>query len=153
MRRREAALRWRLNLESRIVRNKRKPISRFSGVQFQGLRPCGELTVLFQVRFAIQIRFFVYGNLDYPLKMAGYDSRIRPGHYDGKGRIGEWILFQNQVNKDRMGAAVFTTGPYMEMAISAMTPMTPAIEDGVVTWRVPLGNGPVPHVALDDCGY
>jgi hypothetical protein len=99
------------------------------------------------------IRFFVYGNLDYALKKSGYDSRFRAGHYDGKGRIGEWILTQNQTNKDRMGAAVFTTGPYMEMAISAMTPMTPSVEDGVVTWRVPLGNGAVPHVALDDCGY
>ncbi|MGY2288016.1 NmrA family NAD(P)-binding protein [Pseudomonas gingeri] len=79
------------------------------------------------------VRFFVYGNLDYALKKAGYDSRFRTGHYDGKGRIGEWILFQNQVNRDRMGAAVFTTGPYMEMAISAMTPMTPSVEDGVVT--------------------
>src|ERR1700756_5685363 len=99
------------------------------------------------------IKFFVYGNLDYALKKAGYDSKFRAGHYDGKGRIGEWILSQNQANKDRMGAAVFTTGPYMEMAISAMTPMTPSVEDAVVTWRVPLGNGAVPHVALEDCGY
>jgi hypothetical protein len=99
------------------------------------------------------IKFFVYGNLDYALKKAGYDSKFRVGHYDGKGRVGEWVLFQNQVNKDRMGAAVFTTGPYMEMAISAMTPMTPSVEDGVVTWRVPLGDGTVPHVALEDCGY
>ena len=99
------------------------------------------------------IKFFVYGNLDYALKKSGYDSRFRAGHYDGKGRVGEWILFQNQENRDRMGAAVFTTGPYMEMAISAMTPMTPALEDGVLTWRVPLGSGAVPHVALEDCGY
>jgi hypothetical protein len=99
------------------------------------------------------VRFFVYGNLDYALKKSGYDSRFRAGHYDGKGRIGEWILTQNEGNKDRMGAAVFTTGPYMEMAISARTPMMPSLEDGVVTWRVPLGNGAVPHVALDDCGY
>ncbi|CAM2155867.1 NmrA family protein [Pararobbsia alpina] len=99
------------------------------------------------------VKFFVYGNLDYALKKAGYDSKFRAGHYDGKGRIGEWILMQNEANRNRMGAAVFTTGPYMEMAISAMTPMTPAVEDGVVTWRVPLGNGAVPHVALDDCGH
>src|ERR1700719_731347 len=99
------------------------------------------------------IKFFVYGNLDYALKKSGYDSRFRAGHYDGKGRIGEWVLFQNQTNKTRMGAAVFTTGPYMEMAISAMTPMTPSVEEGVVTWRVPLGNGAVPHVALEHCGY
>ena len=52
-----------------------------------------------------------------------------------------------------MGAAVFTSGPYIEMVISPLTPMTPSIEDGVVTWRVPLGEGAVPHVALDDCGF
>jgi hypothetical protein len=102
------------------------------------------------------VKFFVYGNLDYGLKKSGYDSRFRTGHYDGKGRVGEWILFQNQVNKGQMGAAVFTTGPYIEMAISPqtpMTPMTPTVEDGVVTWRVPLGEGAVPHVSLEDCGY
>ncbi|MBW7968576.1 NmrA family NAD(P)-binding protein [Bradyrhizobium sp. BR 10289] len=107
----------------------------------------------YEIAIEAGIKFFVYGNLDYALKKAGYDSKFRAGHYDGKGRIGEWILFQNEANKERMGAAVFTTGPYMEMAIAAMTPMTPSIEDGVVTWRVPLGKGAVPHVALEDCGY
>jgi uncharacterized protein YbjT (DUF2867 family) len=99
------------------------------------------------------VKFFVYGNLDYGLKKSGYDARFRTGHYDGKGRVGEWILFQNQVNRGRMGAAVFTTGPYIEMVISPGTPMTPTVEDGVVTWRVPLGDGAVPHVALEDCGH
>src|SRR5882757_5644674 len=64
------------------------------------------------------IKFFVYGNLDYALKKSGYDSRFRTGHYDGKGRMSEWILFQNRTNKSRMGAAVFTSGPYIEMVIS-----------------------------------
>ncbi len=91
------------------------------------------------------IKFFVYGNLDYALK--------KSGHYDGKGRIAEWVLFQNEENRDRMGAAVFTSGPYIEMVISPGTPMTPSIEDGGVTWRVPLGKGAVPHVALEDCGF
>lgn len=31
------------------------------------------------------VKFFVYGNLDYGLKKAGYDSKYRVGHYDGKG--------------------------------------------------------------------
>src|SRR3984893_15009172 len=100
------------------------------------------------------IKFFVYGNLDYGLKKSGYDSRFRTGHYDGKGRVAEWILFQNQVNRDRMEAAVFTSGPYIEMVISPETlMMTPTVEDGVATWRVPLGEGAVPHVSLEDCGY
>jgi hypothetical protein len=55
--------------------------------------------------------------------------------------MAEWVLFQNEENSDRMGAAAFTTGPYIEMVISPLTPMTPTIEDGVVTWRVPLGEG------------
>jgi uncharacterized protein YbjT (DUF2867 family) len=99
------------------------------------------------------VKFFVYGNLDYTLKKAGYDSRFRTGHYDGKGRIGEWILSQNQSNRDRMGAALFTSGPYMEMAFSSRTPMTPSVEDGVLTWRVPLGEGAVVHVSLEDCAH
>lgn len=107
----------------------------------------------FEIAIEEGIRFFVYGNLDYTLKEAGYDSRFRTGHYDGKGRIGEWILAQNGANRDRMGAALFTTGPYMEMAFSGRTPMTPTVEDGVVTWRVPLGEGAVVHVALEDCAH
>lgn len=99
------------------------------------------------------VEFYVYGNLDYALKKSGYDSAFRTGHYDGKGRMAEWVRFQNQANGERMGAAIFTSGPYIEMAISPLTPMTPSVEDGVVTWRVPLGGGAIPHVALDDCGY
>lgn len=99
------------------------------------------------------IKFFVYGNLDYVYKKSGYDPIFRCGHYDGKGRIGEWILHQTRDNGNRMGAAVFTTGPYIEMALAAGTPMSPTIEDGVVTWKVPLGDGAVPHVSLEDCEY
>ncbi|KAI9729312.1 MAG: hypothetical protein M1834_006983 [Cirrosporium novae-zelandiae] len=79
------------------------------------------------------IKFYVWGNLDYAYKKSGYDPIFRAGHYDGKGRVGEWILFQNKDNKDRMGAAIFTTGPYIDMSIAFGTPMMPTIEDGVVT--------------------
>lgn len=52
-----------------------------------------------------------------------------------------------------MGAANFTTGPYLDMALASKTVMTPEIIDGVAVWRVPLGDGAVPHIALDDCGH
>ncbi|RDW69877.1 NmrA-like family-containing protein 1 [Coleophoma cylindrospora] len=97
------------------------------------------------------IKFFVYGNLDFVTKKSGYDPLLKTAHYDGKGRVGEWILHQTRDNGPRMGAALFTTGPYIEMTIAAGTIMTPQVEDGVVTWRAPLGAGAVPHVALDDC--
>ncbi|KAK4646929.1 uncharacterized protein QC761_100370 [Podospora bellae-mahoneyi] len=106
------------------------------------------------------IKFYVHGNLDYGYKLGGYDARFRCGHYDGKGRMGEWILSQNASDKKRMKAALFTTGPYIEMALAPFTPMAPRVEvdeasgEQVVTWRVPLGEkGGVPHVSLDDCAY
>ncbi|MHA0286567.1 NmrA family NAD(P)-binding protein [Mycobacterium sp. C3-094] len=108
---------------------------------------------LYEIAIEEGIEFFVYGNLDYVTKKTGYDARFRTGHYDGKGRVGEWILLQNNDNHQRMGAALFTTGPYVQMALSPKTPMTPTLEDGILTWRVPLGGGAVPHVALDDCGH
>ena len=99
------------------------------------------------------IKFFVYGNIDFAYKKSGYDPKFHAGHYDGKGRIGEWILQQTKDNGARMGAALFTTGPYIEMAIASGTPMSPTVEDGIVTWRVPLGEGVVAHTALDDCEH
>ncbi|EEY17540.1 NmrA family protein [Verticillium alfalfae VaMs.102] len=119
----------------------------------------GEKTEMFwamrsyEVALEAGLGFFVYGNLDYVYKKSGYDARFRTGHYDGKGRIGEWIRLQNADNAGRMKAAIFTTGPYMAMAMAAYTPMSPRIEDGVVTWRVPLGDGAVAHVDLDDCAH
>lgn len=120
---------------------------------------CGEKTEMFwamrsyEIAFEEGIKFFVYGNLDFVYKKAKYNPAFRSGHYDGKGRVGEWILQQNKGNGDRMGAALFTTGPYIEMAISSHTIMTPTVENGTVTWRVPLADGAVMHVALDDCEY
>ncbi|KAL7620939.1 hypothetical protein AAE478_008250 [Parahypoxylon ruwenzoriense] len=99
------------------------------------------------------VKMFVLGNLDYAYKKSGYKPEFRTGHYDAKGRIGEWILQQNRDNSSRMRAALFTTGPYMEMTISKLTAMPVSVEDGVATWRLPLDDGAVPYVALDDCGF
>ena len=49
----------------------------------------------------------------------------------------EWLLAQPLTE---MGVAIFTTGPYMDMSIHAGTPMAPKVIDGVVTWKVPLGE-------------
>ncbi|RFU75206.1 nadp-binding [Trichoderma arundinaceum] len=99
------------------------------------------------------IKFFVYGSIPYVLKIGGYDSKFNAGHMNGKGRIGQWILSQNIENRERMGASLFTVGPYIDMTIGAQTPMTPTIEDGVITWRVPLGDGLMPLGSLEDCGH
>ncbi|KAL6821870.1 hypothetical protein J3E69DRAFT_356996 [Trichoderma sp. SZMC 28015] len=94
------------------------------------------------------VKFFVYGSLPYALKLGGYDSKFNAGHMNGKGRIGQWILYQNIDNKDRMGASLFTVAPYIDMTIGAQTVMTPIIEGGTLTWRVPLGESRMPGMDL-----
>ncbi|OTB07451.1 hypothetical protein M426DRAFT_20148 [Hypoxylon sp. CI-4A] len=98
------------------------------------------------------VKFFVYGNLDYVYKKSGFRPEFRAGHIDGKGRMGEWILQQNKDNQDRMQAALFTTAPYIEMAIGRNTPIAVTVEDGEAIWRLPLDDGAIPFVSLDDCG-
>ncbi|KAI1159321.1 hypothetical protein F5B18DRAFT_664582 [Nemania serpens] len=102
------------------------------------------------------VQFYVHGNLDYGYKKGGFRPEFRSGHYDAKGRLGEFILSQNReaAVRARMRSAVFTTGPYMEMAFGKGTPFQPGVEGGAATWRAPLGpDGAVPFVALDDVGF
>lgn len=109
------------------------------------------------------LKAFVFGNLDYGYKKGGYKPEFHAGHYDAKGRLGEWMIDQNKRNKALPGydmkVSLFTTGPYLDMAISAGGPMVAKVEkdeqgDDVLTWRVPLtADGAIPHIALDDCGY
>ncbi|KAI1747447.1 hypothetical protein F4782DRAFT_543506 [Xylaria castorea] len=100
------------------------------------------------------VKFYVHGNLDYAWKKSGFRPEFHAGHYDGKGRVGEWILLQNRdaAVRAHMRSALFTTGPYIEMTIGQGTPFQPRVEDGVAVWRVPLAQGAVPFTALDDVG-
>ncbi|KAL4725697.1 hypothetical protein ACLX1H_007848 [Fusarium chlamydosporum] len=117
---------------------------------------------IYELAVEYKIKHFVFGNLDYGLRKGGYDKKYRTGHYDGKGRMADWLLAQHRINKGHafynMAMAIFTTGPYIEMAIATGTPMSPSIntENGqdVVTWQVPLTDeGAVVHVSLEDCAY
>ena len=94
-----------------------------------------------------------------------YQFRFHCGHMDIKGMVGDFILGQTKWHDERrrdhpelettcMGAAMFTTGPYLDMCVSAHTPVAPQIAgDGVVEWRLPCTvDGKMPIIALDDCG-
>lgn len=122
---------------------------------------CGEKTEIYwsirAYELAIEegVKFFVYSSLVYSYKVSGFRPEFRCGHIDAKGRVAEFILSQNDEVRQRhgMSAAVFSTGPYMEMTIGAGTPLSPTVEDGVVTWKMPLGDGAIPQVALEECGH
>ena len=62
------------------------------------------------------MKHYIWSNLDYGLKKAGYRSEYHCGHYDGKGRIADWLTtkpFSTQA--DAFKWTVFTNGPYAEM--------------------------------------
>ncbi len=103
------------------------------------------------------VQLFVLGNLDYAYKKSGFRPQFHAGHYDGKGRVADFILAQNKDTEFRglvkMRSAVFTSGPYIEMTLGKNTPFAPVVEGDTAVWRVPLGEGAVPFVALDDCGF
>ncbi|KAM6529511.1 hypothetical protein FALCPG4_007647 [Fusarium falciforme] len=59
-----------------------------------------------------------------------------------------------------MKVSLFTTGVYLDMAISSAGPAVPKVEvdevtgEDILTWRVPLTrDGAVVHVTLDDYGF
>lgn len=59
-----------------------------------------------------------------------------------------------------MRVAALTTGPFMDMALSGYTPISPIIDqdeesgEEVVMWRLPLTeSGAIAHASLDDLEY
>ncbi|KAI1167653.1 hypothetical protein F5B18DRAFT_396553 [Nemania serpens] len=103
------------------------------------------------------VQVFVLGTLDYAYKNSGFRPQFRVGHYDAKGRVGDFILAQNKDAEFRklvnMRSALFTTGPYVEMTLGKHTVFAPVVEGDTAVWRVPLARGAVPFTALDDCGF
>ncbi|KAI8663201.1 NmrA domain-containing protein [Fusarium keratoplasticum] len=119
----------------------------------------------YELAIELGLKSFVFGNLDYYYKKAGYKDEFRVGHADGKGRMGEWIIDQHRRNQKAlagydMKVSLLTTGVYLDMAISSAGPAVPKVEvdevtgEDILTWRIPLTrDGAVVHVALDDCGF
>ncbi len=67
---------------------------------------------IYELAREVGVKHFVWVSLDYGLKKAKYAPRFRSGHYDGKGRVGEFISAQPTVP---MAWNILTSGPYMEM--------------------------------------
>ena len=58
------------------------------------------------------LKHYVWSNLDYGLKKGGYRPEYHCGHYDGKGRIGDWLTTKPfTTSADGFKWTVFTNGP------------------------------------------
>jgi hypothetical protein len=89
--------------------------------------------------------------LEYVLKKVNYNPVYHVAHYDGKGRVAEWMQQQPSDNNGMVWSIV-TTGPYMEMLHGGA--FVPQIrDDGTRVFIAPLGKGHVPIVSVVDIGY
>ncbi|THG97469.1 hypothetical protein EW026_g4534 [Hermanssonia centrifuga] len=100
------------------------------------------------------MRHYVWSNLDYALKEGNYNQTYRCEHYDGKGRVAEWMQQQSSdISDNGMAWSVVTSGPYMQMLSNMMFGPIHQRTDGTFVFATPVGNGHVPMIALEDLGY
>lgn len=84
------------------------------------------------------VQHYIYACTDYALKNANWDEKYHWGHNDAKGRVGEFILAQDQKG---MKSSLITTGPYMEMLIDGL--FVPKEQpDGSLMWINPASTYP-----------
>ncbi|KAH7032173.1 hypothetical protein B0J12DRAFT_713743 [Macrophomina phaseolina] len=95
------------------------------------------------------VQHYVYANVDYTLKVAGWNEAYHVGHNDAKARVGDFILAQGQ--EGAMKSSLITTPPYMDMLLDGMF-VPKEQEDGSFVWANPAKDGKIPLIALDDVG-
>ncbi|KZT31874.1 NAD(P)-binding protein [Sistotremastrum suecicum HHB10207 ss-3] len=98
------------------------------------------------------LKHYVWSNLDYSHKKSGYNPKYRCEHYDGKGRVLEFLRSQSS-DIDGMVWSSLTSGPYMEMLKSPMFGPSLRDDDGSFIFAAPMGTGHVTMIALKDLGY
>ncbi|TFY62991.1 hypothetical protein EVJ58_g3514 [Rhodofomes roseus] len=109
---------------------------------------------IFELAKQAGVRHYIWRYLDYGFKLSSYDTTYNCEHYDGKGRVAEFMQAQPSVVTDTdMSWTVITSGPYMEMLFNFMFGPYKKREDGTVVFATPVGNGHVPMIALEDLGF
>ncbi|KAK7690547.1 hypothetical protein QCA50_005645 [Cerrena zonata] len=100
------------------------------------------------------IKHYVWSNLEYISKLTGYNPEYHCAHYDGKGRVGEFLKLQpSEPTHDGFSWSQLSTCPYMDMLkIMTFGPLNKRA-DGTVVFATPIGAGKVPMIALSDLGF
>jgi len=99
------------------------------------------------------LKHYVWSSLDYALKKGNYNPQYKVDHFNGKGRVAEWISAQpSEKAGDGMTWSVLTSGPYMDMLTHLFAP-TNKRSDGTVVFAAPIGDGHIPLIALSDLGW
>ncbi|OCL04420.1 NAD(P)-binding protein [Glonium stellatum] len=104
-------------------------------------------TRIFEIAVESGVKHYIWSALEPTLKLSGYNEDFRVAHYEGKSRVTDWMHAQPQIP---MKWSVITTGPYIEMLSELLRPTK--AEDGTAVFELPLEDGAVPFIHLDDIG-
>ncbi|KAI5117438.1 hypothetical protein M0805_007008 [Coniferiporia weirii] len=100
------------------------------------------------------VRHYIWSSLDYSTKKSNYDPTYKVEHYDGKGRVADWMKAQeSDTSENGMTWSVVTSGPYMDMLKIVMFGPLTQRADGTFVFASPIGDGHVPMIALSDLGF
>ncbi|KAH8738378.1 hypothetical protein BGZ61DRAFT_337029 [Ilyonectria robusta] len=104
---------------------------------------------LFELSRKANVKHLIYSGLDYASRDSGFDPSLYVGHYEGKARVQQFIHSQP---KSPMAWTIIRSGPYIENLWQLMAPTINA--SGTYVFKLPLGNGAIPFIYLNDlAGY
>ncbi|KAF7340476.1 NmrA domain-containing protein [Mycena venus] len=102
------------------------------------------------------LRHYVWSNLPYVLKKAGFNPEYNAVNTNGKGRVADWLSVQPSVvpvADDALSWSIVTSSPYMDMLKGSLFRPMNIRKDGTVVFAAPIEDGRVPMVALEDLGW
>ncbi|OQD81632.1 hypothetical protein PENANT_c026G11844 [Penicillium antarcticum] len=105
---------------------------------------------IYEIAVQAGVKHFIWSSLDRFMADTNYDDETRVGHYYGKAYVEQWLSAIPQ-RRDSTRWSILTTGPYIEMLSELLRPRQR--DDGMYIFEVPLGNGLVPFVHLEDLGH
>ncbi|KAH9831588.1 NAD(P)-binding protein [Rhodofomes roseus] len=109
---------------------------------------------IFELAKQAGVKHYVWSNLEYIGGMTDYDPKYQADHYNGKGRVHEFMKSQPSVVSDTdMSWSVITSGPYMDMLHNMVFGPMKKRDDGTIVFATPIGEGSVPMIALSDFGF
>ncbi|KAL5086172.1 hypothetical protein Trisim1_009504 [Trichoderma cf. simile WF8] len=102
----------------------------------------------FEIAVQSGVKHYIWSSLDNYALETNYDDDLRCGHYYGKGHVKQWM---SALPQSPMKWSVVCTGPYIEQLWYFQHPKKS--ESGVYDFRLPIDDGVIPYVCLDDMGY
>jgi hypothetical protein len=94
------------------------------------------------------IKHYIWSSLDDHGPETNFDDALRCGHYYGKAHVKQWM---SALPQSPMKWTVICTGPYIEQLWYFQLPKK--LESGEYDFRLPIGDGALTYVCLDDMGY